>query len=98
MPTRRRGAACTSAPTSRAHGSRGPPMNMAERVDAVAADPAGLEALYRSTLAAGDAEPFAVEIARRHATAPADLLMTVWYHRLRPGSVTVAPPTEQRAA
>ncbi|MBI1796720.1 MAG: hypothetical protein HYR74_06675 [Candidatus Eisenbacteria bacterium] len=73
-------------------------MHMTERVEAVASDPAGLEALYRATLAAGDAEPFAVEIARRHAAAPADLLMTAWFHRLRPGSVTVAPPTEQRAA
>jgi hypothetical protein len=71
---------------------------IAERIAAVASDPAGLEALYRATLAAGDAEPFALEIARRHAAAPADVLMTTWYHRLRPGSVTLAPPVEQRAA
>jgi hypothetical protein len=73
-------------------------MSVEERIAEVAADPAGLEALYRTTLAAGDAEPFALEIARRHFAAPADLVMTVWYHRLRPGSVTIAPPTEQRAA
>ena len=73
-------------------------VTIAERIDAVASDPAGLEALYRATLAAGDAEPFATEIARRHAAAPADVLMTVWYHRLRPGTVTIAPPTEQRIA
>lgn len=73
-------------------------MNMTERIDAVTNDPAALEALYRSTLAAGDAEPFAAEIARRHAHAPADLLMQVWYQRLRPGSVTMAPPAERRAA
>jgi hypothetical protein len=72
-------------------------VDLTARIDAVAGDPAGLEALYRSTLAAGDAEPFAAEIARRHAAAPADLLMAVWYQRLRPGSVTVAPPAEQRA-
>jgi hypothetical protein len=71
---------------------------MTERIDAVTNDPAALEALYRATLAAGDAEPFAAEIARRHAAAPADLLMTVWYHRVRPGSVSTAPPPERRAA
>jgi hypothetical protein len=65
-------------------------MHYSAEIESALGDPQLLEELYQRAAREGQAGDFASEVARRHASAPGNILVSAWYYRL----LQVHAPTE----